>query len=104
MTDVPRFVVGSQEERAKGVRGTGFYSGKKWLEVRDYVRHRDENTCRSCGNPVTERYIVDHIIEVTVDNVHDWDIAYNPDNLQLLCQTCHNAKTFSKETKAQSLW
>ena len=23
----------------------------------------------------------------------DWEIAYNPDNLQLLCQNCHNKKT-----------
>nr|WP_243865432.1 HNH endonuclease signature motif containing protein [Paenibacillus lupini] len=35
---------------------------------------------------------VDHIIELTDENKHDWNIAYNPDNLQLLCSTCHNIK------------
>ncbi|WP_412760916.1 HNH endonuclease [Paenibacillus validus] len=35
---------------------------------------------------------VDHIIELTDDNKHDWNIAYNPDNLQYLCTDCHNHK------------
>jgi len=37
--------------------------------------------------------IADHIEEVTDENVSDPFIVWNPDNLQALCQTCHNRKT-----------
>lgn len=87
-----------------GLRGTGFYSSKKWKDTRDFVKLRDEMTCRHCGKPITGRYIVDHIKEVNVANEHEWDIAYNPENLQLLCQTCHNIKTFGHSKEVTTLW
>lgn len=90
------YLVDDEEEvKPHGMRGTGFYSHKKWIGVRDFIKRRDKMTCRICGDPITGRYIVDHIKEVNETNVHDWDIAYNPENLQLLCQSCHNGKTFS---------
>lgn len=90
------YLVDNEEEiKPQGMRGTGFYSNKRWIEVRDFIKRRDKMTCQSCGETITGRYIVDHIKEVNETNVHDWDIAYNPENLQLLCQSCHNAKTFS---------
>lgn len=90
---------------SKGVRDTGFYSSvNRWIPVRDFVKIRDKMTCQSCYRPITNRYIVDHIEPLTIDNMHDWDIAYNPDNLQLLCQTCHNAKTFTKTTRVVNRW
>lgn len=78
---------------APGMRDTSFYSSKKWKDVRDYVKRRDRMICQNCGKVITGRYIVDHITPVTHDNYRDWKIAYNPDNLQLLCQSCHNKKT-----------
>lgn len=92
-------------EKPKGLRGTGFYSSQKWRKVRDFVKLRDKMTCQNCGFPITGRYIVDHINEVNVENVYNYDIAYNPDNLQLLCQKCHNSKTFSKTNKqTETFW
>lgn len=88
----------------EGVRGTGFYESEKWQKLRNEIRKRDKMTCKMCGNPITGKCIVDHIIPLTKENVNDWDIAYNPDNLQLLCISCHNAKTFTNHTKAISLW
>jgi HNH endonuclease len=92
-------------EGDNGVRGTGFYESKKWQKVRDAIRKRDKMTCRSCGQPIIGRSIVDHIERLTLDNMYDWDIAYNPENLQLLCIQCHNRKTFRKTmTPNETLW
>lgn len=100
------YLVDNEEEvKPQGMRGTGFYSNRKWIEVRDFIKRRDKMTCQSCGEPITGRYIVDHIKEVNETNVHYWDIAYNPENLQLLCQSCHNAKTFSTVgTTNETFW
>lgn len=78
---------------ADTIRESGFYSSKKWIELRNSVRIRDEMTCQMCGDYRAERYEVDHIIELDWLNVDDNNIAYNPDNLQLLCHECHNKKT-----------
>lgn len=75
------------------VRESGFYNGKDWIKVRDFVRKRDEMTCRICGSYNAERYEVDHIIELTWENVDNPDIALNPENCQLLCFRCHKNKT-----------
>lgn len=93
-----------ERNRRDGVRATGFYSSKRWQEVRDDIKLRDKMTCQHCGIPILGRYIVDHIEPLTLENYHDWDIAYNPDNLQLLCQACHNVKTFTKTTKINNRW
>lgn len=95
----------TNKPKVEGVRSTGFYQSKKWKRVRDWVRIRDKMTCKHCHHPIVGRSIVDHIKEVNIKNVDNWDIAYNPDNLQLLCQECHNIKTFTKEkTDNETLW
>lgn len=78
---------------AEKIRDSGFYSSKKWLNTRDNIRKRDKMTCRKCGSFSEKKYEVDHIIELTWDNIDDWNISYNPDNLQLLCHNCHTRKT-----------
>lgn len=94
-----------KEKQAKGVRDTGFYQSAKWIKTRDAIKLRDEMTCQFCGEPITGRYVVDHKTEITVDNMHDWDIAYNPANLWLLCQKCHNSKTHGAiSTPNTTLW
>ena len=75
------------------VRESGWYNKKEWLAVRDYVRQRDKMTCVRCGAFGAKKYEVDHIIELTWENLDVWEIALNPDNLQLLCKSCHNKKT-----------
>ncbi|WP_252899756.1 HNH endonuclease [Lactococcus fujiensis] len=66
---------------------------KKWIALRNSIRERDQMTCQICGDYQAEKYEVDHIIELSWENVDDWEVAYNPDNLQLLCHACHNRKT-----------
>ena len=86
------------------VRNTGFYSTPEWIKVRDAVKKRDRMICQSCKKPITGRYIVDHIIPLSLENYHDAKVSLNPDNLQLLCQDCHNKKTFSNKPQRFNLW
>lgn len=87
------------------VRESGWYNKKEWIKVRDYVRKRDKMTCRRCGGFGLKKYEVDHIIELTWENLDDPTISLNPDNLQLLCKSCHNKKTKEyKQGKGVSLW
>ena len=78
---------------APTISESGFYNDKKWIAVRNFVRKRDEMTCRICGSYNENRYEVDHIIELTWENVDDPNIALNPENCQLLCFKCHKEKT-----------
>lgn len=48
--------------------------------VREAIIKRDQGRCRVCGQPADE---IDHISGSSSD----------PDNLQLLCDLCHNKKT-----------
>lgn len=72
-----------------------FYSSKKWLKSRaGYISQRrmiDGGMCEHCRNRTG--YIVDHIEELTPENITDPEIALNYDNFQYLCTECHNRKT-----------
>ena len=48
--------------------------------------------CEHCGKPILKDYdaILHHKVELTPQNVNDWDIAYNPDNLAFVHAKCHN--------------
>ncbi|NPV68147.1 MAG: HNH endonuclease [Anaerolineae bacterium] len=51
-------------------------------DIRDAVIRRDEGRCRICGAPGTE-----------IDHIHG--SSHDLNNLQLLCKSCHSAKTAS---------
>lgn len=74
-----------------------FYKSKEW----DTLRHRlmiertgaDGNiVCEYCGQPIVRRYdcIAHHKVELTDENVNDFSISLNPDNIQLIHFRCHN--------------
>lgn len=67
-----------------------FYKSKAWQEVRQLRILKDHGLCQVCGRPGNE---VDHIIELTPENINDEMIALNLDNLQTLCHKCHRTKT-----------
>ena len=69
---------------------TAFYHSAVWRSVRKRALMRDGYTCRVCGARATE---VDHIQELTPDNIKDRSIALSLDNLQSLCHECHTIKT-----------
>lgn len=70
-----------------------FYDSKAWKKCRESYISKVHGVCEWCGNP---GYIVDHIIELTPENISDPNITLNHDNLQYLCLSCHNTKTFKK--------
>jgi 5-methylcytosine-specific restriction protein A len=92
-------------EHDEGVRGTGFYESEKWKSVRDEVRKRDDARCQTCGRFNVGRMIVDHIRPITKRDLENrnFEKLYGLDNLQLLCQDCHNRKTAQDNTKKNTL-
>ena len=77
-----------------------FYSSKDWRALREYVLAM-EPLCRKCkleGYNIPAE-VVDHIIDI----VDDPDKALDINNLQPLCKSCHDRKTFSKTLKTNNV-
>jgi len=70
-----------------------FYDSKEWQRCRESYISKVHGVCEHCGEP---GYILDHIEELTPENINDPNITLNHDNLQYLCLACHNTKTFRK--------
>ena len=73
-----------------------FYGSNKWQRCRgSFIANRvdiDGGACEHCK--IAQGYIVDHIVEITPENINNYMITLNHDNLQYLCLECHNKKTF----------
>lgn len=74
-----------------------FYNSAAWKKCRLSYIAKVFGLCEglNCGKP---GYIVDHIIELTPENINDINITLNHENLQYLCLECHNTKTFQKHS------
>lgn len=70
-----------------------FYDSKEWKKCRESYISKVHGVCEHCGEP---GYILDHIEELTPENINDPNITLNHENLQYLCLSCHNTKTFKK--------
>ena len=73
-----------------------FYNSSPWLRCRESYISKVHGLCEHCldrGEHIPG-YIVDHIEEITPENINDPYITLNHDNLQYLCLACHNTKTF----------
>lgn len=70
------------------------YATTEWRKVRLFVIARANGLCEECKKrgKIEKGKEVDHIEELTDENKHLWEIAYNPENLQYLCAPCHNNK------------
>lgn len=75
-----------------------FYRTQQWRQLRkqlmlDRVEADGFLYCEHCRKPITRASscIVHHKEPLTLENMRDWDIAYNPDNLALVHARCHNA-------------
>lgn len=76
-----------------------FYKSKEWevLLTRLKAERTDQSTgllyCAHCGKPIIKAYdcIGHHKIELTSQNVNDYNISLNPDNIELVHHRCHNA-------------
>lgn len=70
-----------------------FYHSKAWKDCRASYISTVYGMCEHCDAP---GYIVDHIVEINSENINDPNITLNHENLQYLCTSCHNKKTFTK--------
>lgn len=70
------------------------YKSPEWEPARRHVITRAHGLCEEClrHGRIEAGKDVHHIIELTEENWQDWDIAFNRDNLELLCASCHNQK------------
>ena len=76
-----------------------FYNSAQWNHIRNIVvAERSQKTgnitCEYCGNTISSfgDVEIDHIKELTLDNVNDVNISLNTDNLKIACHSCHNKK------------
>ena len=76
-----------------------FYKSKQWEKFREvyiqqHTKEDDYIYCAMCGKPILKKYdlILDHIEELTEDNVNDYNISLNPDNIRPLHFICHNKR------------
>ena len=77
-----------------------FYKTKRWEKTRNAYFAHANGICERCKEKVGK--IVHHNIHLTNANVNDLDIAYGFDNLELLCQDCHNAEHFKVNAEVDS--
>lgn len=74
-----------------------FYRSREWRRLLDLVKNERLDTegqiiCEYCGKPITRAYdiIGHHKNELTEENVNDFNISLNPDNIMLVHHRCHN--------------
>ena len=74
-----------------------FYQSKEWRGLIDQIKiervdDQGQVICEYCGKPITRAYdiIGHHREELTDENVHDYQISLNPDNVVLVHHRCHN--------------
>ena len=64
-----------------------FYKSSSWQQCREAFGVSRFWICERCGRPGD---IVHHKVPLTIDNITDPSVALGWDNLELLCQDCHN--------------
>lgn len=75
----------------------GFYKSGAWKRARKQVITRANGLCERCKARGIYKpgYIVHHKEYITPGNINNADITLNLDNLEYVCEDCHN-----KEHKA----
>ena len=74
-----------------------FYSGKAWRRVSTAYMSSKSYICERCGAPAV---VCHHKKWLNDVNVHDPKISLDFENLEALCQECHNAEHGSKHDVA----
>lgn len=74
-----------------------FYKTKKWETFRKIIVDQNLDAdgyvhCARCGKPILKKYdlIVHHKQELSDENVNDYSVSLNPDNVECVCFSCHN--------------
>lgn len=67
--------------------GQKVYDSRKWLRLRRAFMESKNYICERCGRPAT---ICHHKKYLTAENIGDAFVAFSSENLECLCQDCHN--------------
>lgn len=68
-------------------RADGFYTSREWRALMASIKRKRPHCCEQCGRTGT-RLFGDHIQELK-----DGGAPLDENNVQLLCGSCHTAKT-----------
>ena len=74
-----------------------FYLSKEWKKVSSLYMSSRNYICERCGGVGT---ICHHKKYITPWNINDPSITLNLDNLECLCQECHNQEHMAKMSRA----
>lgn len=74
-----------------------FYKSKEWTGLverlkLERVNDKGQLICEYCGKPIVKKYdcIGHHVEELTEENVNDYSVSLNPENIKLIHFRCHN--------------
>lgn len=74
-----------------------FYQSREWNKLLYTIKNERTNEngniiCSYCGKEILRKYdcIGHHKIELTNENINDYNISLNPDNIELVHHRCHN--------------
>jgi 5-methylcytosine-specific restriction protein A len=78
-------------------KATTFYNSIEWEKARKQALTRDHGLCQHClkEKVIKVADMVDHIIPIKIA----WHLRVFLDNLQPLCNSCHNRKTAEDKKK-----
>ena len=77
-----------------------FYNSKAWEDCRLAFMRSKFFICERCGGAAT---IAHHKTYLTPANINNPDITLNWENLELLCQDCHNKEHSCTDVTAEGL-
>lgn len=68
-----------------------FYSSKKWQATRAAYKKSKQGLCERClaKGLIVPADEVHHKTRLTRDNINDYSVSLNFDNLEALCSECH---------------
>ncbi|HWQ89512.1 MAG TPA: HNH endonuclease [Desulfitobacteriaceae bacterium] len=68
------------------------YSSEQWQQLRMALIAERGPVCQQCGRIIARPVdiIGHHEIELTPENIHDYNISINPNFIKLICFDCHN--------------
>ncbi len=78
-----------------------FYNSEAWRQCRETFLESKGGLCERCStpdNPVLAK-IAHHKIYLTAQNINDPYISLSWDNLEALCQDCHNKEHHRSKAK-----
>lgn len=75
-----------------------FYQSKQWKQTSGAYMATQNFVCERCGGVGV---ICHHKKYLNPTNIHDPNIALGWDNLECLCQECHNAEHMLKRNKIE---